>query len=226
MPGSAHSQVAWENWRIRSRASTVLTMSPSVRATRCQSSSLTTASMNSSVTRTELLAFWYWIEWLSAPSRSMSNPASRKHAGLAFLGGLAPDELLDIGVIHVEHDHLGRPAGLATGLDGAGRRVGTAHEAHRAGGRAAALERFHARTDPRQVDAGPGAALEDHALFDVPVEDGLHLVLDGEDETGRRLLGDARTPMLNHTGELNAPIWWMIRYLSSSLKTSASAGSK
>src|SRR5688572_22227918 len=34
--------------------------------------------MNSSSTRTELLAFWYWIEWLSLPSRSMSKPASRR----------------------------------------------------------------------------------------------------------------------------------------------------
>ena len=36
--------------------------SPVVRAIRCQSSSFSTALMNSSVTRTELLAFWYWIE--------------------------------------------------------------------------------------------------------------------------------------------------------------------
>src|SRR6202522_134931 len=33
--------------------------------------------MNSSVTRTELLAFWYWMEKASDPSRSMLNPASR-----------------------------------------------------------------------------------------------------------------------------------------------------
>src|SRR5918998_4312231 len=38
--------------------------------------------MNSSVTRTELLAFWYWIEWLSLPSRSMSNPASLRTRAL------------------------------------------------------------------------------------------------------------------------------------------------
>ena len=44
--------------------------------------------MNSSVTRTELLAFWYWIEWLSAPSRSMSKPGVAQHARLALL--LAP----------------------------------------------------------------------------------------------------------------------------------------
>src|SRR5918996_1428500 len=38
--------------------------------------------MNSSVTRTELLAFWYWVEWESLPSRSMSNPASRSTRAL------------------------------------------------------------------------------------------------------------------------------------------------
>src|SRR5215218_5031541 len=41
-----------------------------------------TACMNASVTRTELFAFWYWIEWLSLPSRSMSNPASRRARAL------------------------------------------------------------------------------------------------------------------------------------------------
>ncbi len=28
--------------------------------------------------------------------------------GLTLLGRLAPDELLDVGMVHVEHDHLGR----------------------------------------------------------------------------------------------------------------------
>ena len=67
---------------MRSRACTVLTGSPVVTALRSQSSSSTTACMNSSVTRTELLAFWYWIEWLSLPSRSMSKPASRSARAL------------------------------------------------------------------------------------------------------------------------------------------------
>ena len=50
-----------------------------------------------------------------------------------------------------------------------------------------------ARADRREVDAGAGAALEDHALGLAPVEDRLHRVLDGEDEAGRalRLLLDA-----------------------------------
>ena len=38
--------------------------------------------MKSSVTRTELLAFWYWMLIESRPSRSMSNPASRSTRAL------------------------------------------------------------------------------------------------------------------------------------------------
>src|SRR5918911_1206505 len=38
--------------------------------------------MNSSVTRTELLAFWYWMLIESRPSRSMSKPASRSPRAL------------------------------------------------------------------------------------------------------------------------------------------------
>ena len=63
MPGSAHSQVARHSWRNSSRALTVRTTLPVVTSRRLQSPSSTTACMNSSVTRTELLAFWYWIEW-------------------------------------------------------------------------------------------------------------------------------------------------------------------
>ena len=43
--------------------------------------------MNSSETRTELLAFWYWIEWMSLPSKSMSKPLSRRTR--AFFSSLA-----------------------------------------------------------------------------------------------------------------------------------------
>src|SRR3954453_8489555 len=82
MPGSAHSHVACEIWRMSSRALTVLTTSPEVTARRFQSPSSSTACMNSSVTRTELLGFWYCVEWLSAPSRSMSKPASRSTRAL------------------------------------------------------------------------------------------------------------------------------------------------
>src|SRR4030065_603630 len=53
--------------------------------------------------------------------------SAQSHAAcpcLALLMGLAPDEVPDVGVIHVEDDHLGRSTGLAAGLDRAGRSVG------------------------------------------------------------------------------------------------------
>src|SRR6201989_387929 len=77
MPGSAHSQAAWAMLRISWRASTRSTTSPVRRASRSNSLPSSTARMNSSETRTELLAFWYWTLTMSLPPRSMSNPASR-----------------------------------------------------------------------------------------------------------------------------------------------------
>ena len=62
-PGSAQRQAACEISRISSRAwSGSPTGSPVVRAMRFHSPSASTAFMKSSVTRTELFAFWYWIE--------------------------------------------------------------------------------------------------------------------------------------------------------------------
>ena len=75
-PGSAHSQAASAIWRRIERAATRLSTVPSVRAVRSQSRPSVTALMNSSVTRTELLAFWYCTELASAPSTLMSNPAA------------------------------------------------------------------------------------------------------------------------------------------------------
>src|SRR6058998_629732 len=48
-------------------------ISPLMTDRRCQSASSTTACMNSSVTRTELLAFWYCVEWLSLPYQNANN---------------------------------------------------------------------------------------------------------------------------------------------------------
>src|SRR5256714_9341543 len=71
-PGSAHSHAACEIWRRRSRASSVPTTVPSTRAVRFHGLPSTAASMKESVTRTELFAFWYWIEPQSGESRLMS----------------------------------------------------------------------------------------------------------------------------------------------------------
>ena len=107
--------------------------------------------------------------------------------GLLLLVGLAPDEVLDVGVVDVEHDHLGRPAGLAARLDRAGPGVGPAHEADRTGSGPALRQVLDRATDVREIDARAGAAPEDHAFLGVPIEDRLHRVLDAEDEAGRAL---------------------------------------
>src|SRR5580658_5527570 len=78
MPGSAQSQAAWAIERNRFLASTRSTTSPVRRASRSNPLPSSTACMNSSETRTELLAFWYWTLTMSLPPRSMSNPASRR----------------------------------------------------------------------------------------------------------------------------------------------------
>src|SRR3954470_13151656 len=62
MPGSAHSHAASAISRMSLRALIVRIGSPEMTAVRFQSRSSTTACMNSSETRTELFAFWYWIE--------------------------------------------------------------------------------------------------------------------------------------------------------------------
>ena len=54
------------------RALIVSTTVPSVREVRFQSPSVSAASMNASETRTELLAFWYWIDAQSGESSDMS----------------------------------------------------------------------------------------------------------------------------------------------------------
>src|SRR3954470_23741731 len=77
MPGSAHSHAAWAIFFQRLRASTVSMTEPSLRAVRPNSVPFSTARMKESLTRTELLAFWYWTLTMSLPPRSMSKPASR-----------------------------------------------------------------------------------------------------------------------------------------------------
>src|SRR5688572_31295434 len=77
MPGSAHSHAAWVTLRNRVLASTVSRTEPSIRPRSPNSEPFSTARMNSSETRTELLAFWYWTLVMSLPPRSMSYPASR-----------------------------------------------------------------------------------------------------------------------------------------------------
>src|SRR3984957_18587579 len=78
MPGSAHSHAAFAILSNSALASTCSTGPPVVRAFRLNFEPDSAARMNSSDTRTELLAFWYWTLAMSLPPRSMSKPASRR----------------------------------------------------------------------------------------------------------------------------------------------------
>ena len=117
-----------------------------------------------------------------------------QHAGLALLDGLAPDEVVDVGVIGVEDDHLRGTAGLAAGLDGPRRCVGAAHEADRAGGRAAAGEELHrGRGCWDRLTPAPEPPLKMCPLR-CTSSGSSHRVVDSEDEAGRCLLRDALHP--------------------------------
>ena len=106
---------------------------------------------------------------------------------LALLLGLAPDEVLDVGMVGVEDDHLGGAAGFAAGLDDAGEGVKTLHEGDGAGGAAAAGEGSVVLADLGEVGAGAGAPLEEHALGLGEVHNGLERIADRVDEASRAL---------------------------------------
>src|SRR5882757_6797172 len=78
IPGSAQAQAASASLRNSSLASSSSMTSPVIRARSPNFEPASYAFMNSSLTRTELLAFWYWTEVMSSPPRSMSKPASRR----------------------------------------------------------------------------------------------------------------------------------------------------
>src|SRR3954464_8571783 len=87
-PGSAQRHAASAISRMSSRACIGSpTGSPVARAVVRHSSSFSTACMNWSVTRTELLAFWYWIDVKPSPSIDMSKPA--RASASAFSSSLA-----------------------------------------------------------------------------------------------------------------------------------------
>ena len=187
-PGSAQAQAASLILRNRSRASTVSMTSPVPRERSPNSVPSSTARMNASLTRTELLAFWYWTEVMSAPPRSMSNPASRRarilSSSLAFvitnssMSGWSTSRTTILAARRVAPPDLMVPADAS-----APRMKETGPRRGAAGG-----EQLLGGADAGEVEAGAGAALEDEALFLVPVQDRVHRVVDGEDEAGRDLL--------------------------------------
>src|SRR5271154_5734688 len=224
-PGSAHSQAEWAIWRNRSRAGSVRMTEPSVRAVSSQSRPSMTASMNSSVTRTELLAFWYWVEWLSAPSRSMSKPAARStralrssialHQMKSSTSGWSTSRMTILAARRVLPPDLMVPAEAS-----APRMKLTGPDAVPPPFKSSFEERMRDRLTPAPE---PPLKMMPSSVYQLRIES----IRSSTDRMKQALpcCGTPCTPMLNHTGELNAAFWWMMRCLSSWLKTRASSSS-
>src|ERR671921_2779334 len=225
MPGSAHSQAAWAIDCMRSRAGTVSRTSPVVTALSSQSAPSTTACMNSSVTRTELLAFWYWRELLSLPSRSMSNPASRStralrsssalHQMKSWTSGWSTSRMTIFAARRVAPPDLMVPAEAS-----APRMKLTGPEAVPPPLSGSLEERMRDRLMP---EPEPPLKIVPSSTYQLRIES----IWSSTErmKQAEACWGTPGTPMLNHTGELKAAFCVTSRCLSSALNASASASS-
>src|SRR4051794_15494673 len=222
-PGSAHSHAATAILRNRSRASTSSMTSPVMRARRPNFLPSSTARMNSSDTRTELLAFWYCTEWMSAPPRSMSKPASRRarilSSSRAFvctnssMSGWSTSSTTILAARRVAPPDLIVPA-----LASAPRMKLTGPEAVPPEESSSREERMRDRLTP---EPDPPLKIRPSSLYQSRMES-------IESSTARMkhadtCCGDA-VPTLNQTGELKLNTWCSSIHVSSCSKTSASAG--
>src|SRR6476469_4800547 len=222
-PGSAQRHAASAMSRISSRASTGSPIGwPVLRPMRFHCSPASTAFMKSSLTRTELLAFWYWIDVKPSPSIDMSKPALARASALSSSLAL--------------HQMNSRMSGWSTSRTTifAARRVlppdliVPAHE-----------------SAPRMKDTGPEAV---PPLLSGSSEPRMRERLMPEPEPPRKILpslvfhariesmssctdrmkqaehcGCSSNPTLNQTGELNAAYWWSRMKVSSASKVSPSS---
>src|SRR3954466_12674319 len=221
-PGSAHSHAACAILWNSSRASTSSMTSPVLRARSPNVEPSSTARMNSSLTRTELLAFWYCTEVMSAPPRSMSNPASRSARILSSSRALV-----------ITNSSMSGWSTSRTTIFAA-RRVAPPDLMVPADASA-----------PRMKDTGPDAVPpEESSSFDERIRDrfrpapepplkmkpsSLYQLRIDSIESSTERMKHAETccglavPTLNQTGLLNEKYWWMSSHASSCSKTSASA---
>ena len=133
-PGSAQRQAASAIWFISSRAGSVFVVSPVGAGGQ--------VPVLAGLDRLhELVGDPHRVVGVLVLDRGEALAVDRHvEAGVAqrlrllLLVGLAPDEVLDVGVVDVEHDHLRRAPRLAAGLDRPRPGVGAAHEADRPGG--------------------------------------------------------------------------------------------
>src|SRR5689334_1172608 len=221
-PGSAHSQAATAILRNSSRASTVSMTSPVLRARSPKEVPSSTARMNSSLTRTELLAFWYCTEVMSAPPRSMSKPASRSARILSSsralvitnssMSGWSTSRTTILAARRVAPPDLMVPADASaprmkeTGPDAVPPLLSSSLD-----------DRIRERLRPAPE---PPLKMKPSSLYQLRIE---------SIESSTERMKQAETcwgllvPTLNQTGELNEKYWCTSSQVSSCSKTSASA---
>ncbi len=222
MPGSAHSQAAVAILANRVAASIDWITSPVLRARSPKDSFASTARMNSSLTRTELLAFWYWTLVMSLPPRSMSNPASRR-ARILFssralvsmnssMSGWSTSSTTILAARRVAPPDLIVPAEAS-----APRMNDTGPEAVPPLDSSSLEERIRERFSPAPE---PPLKMKPSSLYQFRIES-------IESSTARMKQAEtccgAGVPTLNQTGELKLNTWFSSMCVSSCSNTSASA---
>src|SRR3954462_4236013 len=222
-PGSAQPQAASAILRKSSLASTVSRTSPVLRPRRPNSLPSSTARMNSSLTRTELLAFWYCTDTMSLPPRSMSKPASRKarilFSSLALvsmnssMSGWSTSRMTILAARRVAPPDLIVPA-----LASAPRMNETGPYAVPPELSSSFDDRIRDRLRPAPE---PPLKMKPSSRYQFRIES-----IESSTERMKQALtccGDF-VPTLNQTGELNEKYWCSSIQVSSCSKTSASAG--
>src|SRR5581483_4255559 len=222
MPGSAHSQAAWAMLRISVRASIRSTTSPVSRASRSNSLPSSTARMNSSETRTELLAFWYWTLTMSWPPRSISKPASRRARTLSSSRALVLMNSATSGWSTSRTTILAArrvaPPDLIVPADASAPRIKlTGPLAVPPELSSSLLERILDRLTPAPE---PPRKIRPSSLYQSRMDS---IVSSTARMKQALTCWLAAVPTLNQTGELKLKIWWISAYLSSWSKISASS---
>src|SRR5215813_10713257 len=171
--------------------------------------------MNSSVTRTELFAFWYCVEYESLPSRSMSNPASRSTRALRSSTALHQMKSRTSGWSTFSTTILAArrvfpPDLMVPALASAPRMKETGPLAVPPPWSCSADERSGDRFTP---EPEPPLKIVPSSVYQLRID----LM---ESSTARMKhaehCGSSSTPTLNHTGELKAAFWVTSRCVSSS----------
>src|SRR5690242_12026824 len=223
MPGSAHSHAALAILPKSSRASTSSMTEPSRRERSPNVVPSSTAFMNSSLTRTELLAFWYWTETMSLPPRSMSKPASRRARILSSsralvstnssMSGWSTSSTTILAARRVAPPDLMVPAEAS-----APRMKLTGLLAVPPDDSNSLLDRIRDRLTP---EPEPPLKISPSSLYQSRMES----IESSTDRMKHALTccGEA-VPTLNHTGELKLNTWCSSIHVSSWSKSSAPAG--